>query len=75
MIVQGTVLGLQLFIIFVDDNDMSEVVEHSIYIKLFADDSKLSKDIRCMLDQMIDVSITLTATTKKFALTTRRARV
>ena len=53
MIVKGTVSGLQLFIIFVDDNDMSEVVEHSIYIKLFADDSKLSKDFRCMLDQML----------------------
>ena len=29
-----------------------EVVKHSI-LKLFADDSKLSKDIRCMLDQML----------------------
>ena len=41
-----TVLGPMLFIIFVDD--MSEVVKHSI-LKLFADDSKVSKDIRCIL--------------------------
>ena len=47
---QGTVLGPLLFIIFVDD--MSEVVKHSI-LKLFADDSKLSKAIRSMLDQIL----------------------
>ena len=47
---QGTVLGPLLFIVFVDD--MSEVVKHSI-LKLFADDSKLSKAIRSMLDQIL----------------------
>jgi len=47
---QGTVLGPLLFIIFVDD--MKEAIKHSI-LKLFADDSKLSKAIRSLQDQLL----------------------
>lgn len=44
--------GIHYQIIVVDD--MTEVVKHSI-LKLFTDDSKLSKDIRWMLDQILGI--------------------
>ena len=47
---QGTVLGPLLFLIFIDD--MTNVVKHSS-VKLFADDSKLCKEVKCLADQLL----------------------
>ena len=44
---QGTVLGPILFLIFI--NDMDNCVAHSI-VRLFADDTRVSKAISCALD-------------------------
>ena len=45
---QGTVLGPILFILYM--NDITKVLRHS-YIKIFADDSKLIKEINSMSDR------------------------
>ena len=47
---QGTVLGPLLFLIYIDD--IFSVVKHS-KIKVFADDSKLHKDISSHFDQLL----------------------
>ena len=47
---QGTVLGPLLFLIHIDD--ICNVVKHS-KIKIFADDSKLHKAIRSLLDRLL----------------------
>ena len=47
---QGTVLGPLLFLIYI--NDMFPTVKHS-KIKVFADDSKLHKDISSHIDRML----------------------
>jgi hypothetical protein len=47
---QGTVLGPLLFILYI--NDIFEVVKHS-KVKVFADDSKLHKDIKTAADHRL----------------------
>ena len=47
---QGTVLGPLLFLIYI--NDIFGVVKHS-KIKVFADDSKLHKDISSHIDRLL----------------------
>ena len=47
---QETVLRPLLFLIFIDD--MTNVVKHSS-VKLFADDSKLCKEVKCLADQLM----------------------